>query len=69
MDTKKERIKKAFEGLDRDLIAQALGLARRNYVDQVATGNCKVSAKRARQLEKITLGKVPAKILRPDIFE
>lgn len=71
-------LKKAFEGIDRDMLAAALqrmkdgkhtkSVCSRNYIDQVVSGHVKPSAKRARHIEKATLGRVPAKLLRPDIF-
>lgn len=76
MDNKID-IKKAFEGIDRTLLANTLQSYKppedkqqctRNYIDQIAGGHVVVSAKRAKQIERATLGRIPAKILRPDIF-
>ena len=64
----KEEIKKAFQGIDRAALATALEVDNRTYIDQIAGGHVQVSAKRAKEIEKLTLGRVKAKVLRPDIF-
>lgn len=46
-----------------------MNVKNRTYVDQIAGGHVKVPAKRAKEIERATLGRVPAKILRPDIFD
>lgn len=81
MDTaekKQTAVKEAFEGIDRAKLAEALQglkgsagkkhICTRNYIDQIVGGHIVVSAKRAREIERLTLGRVPAKMLRPDIF-
>jgi DNA-binding transcriptional regulator YdaS (Cro superfamily) len=63
----KIKIKSAFSGIDRAQLAKKIKSSR-NTIDQVATGLLIVSAARARDIEKATAGKVPASVLRPDIF-
>ncbi len=38
-------------------------------IDQIATGKKTVSAQRAKQIDRLTNGQVPAHVLRPDIFD
>ena len=64
----KSNIKTAFSGVDRSLLAVKIKSSR-NTIDQVATGLLRVSAARAREIEDATNGKVPASVLRPDIFD
>jgi DNA-binding transcriptional regulator YdaS (Cro superfamily) len=59
-------IKAAFKGINRDLLAQAMGVSR-NIIDQIAAGFV-VSPRRAKDVEIYTNGKVTRQILRPDIF-
>jgi DNA-binding transcriptional regulator YdaS (Cro superfamily) len=66
---RKTNLKKAFEGIDRKRLADALNIRRRNYIDQVVGGHVIVSAKRAKEIERATLGRISAKLLRPDIFD
>jgi DNA-binding transcriptional regulator YdaS (Cro superfamily) len=65
----KDELRKAFNGINRNDLAKQLGTSNRNLIDQIASGNTQVSAKRAKAIERITFGKIPAKVLRPDIFE
>ncbi len=65
--TRRQRIKKAFEGVERKPLAAKLGV-KRHYVDAVAVGLKIVSHKRAREFEELTEGQVPASVLRPDIW-
>ena len=62
------KIKDAFSGIDRDLLAKKLKSSR-NTIDQIAIGKLEVSALRAKEIEKATNGKILASILRPDIFD
>lgn len=66
---RKDNIKIAFQGINRVWLANALKVTNRNYIDQIAAGHVSVSAKRAKEIERLTLGRVPAKLLRPDIFD
>lgn len=63
----KTKIKAAFCGVDRDLLAKQLKSSR-NTIDQIAAGLLLVSAIRAIAIEKATNGKILASVLRPDIF-
>lgn len=63
----KKAIKAAFAGVDRDKLVLDIKSSR-NTIDQVAAGLLIVSARRAREIEDATDGKVPASVLRPDIF-
>lgn len=67
--TNKTLIKEAFKGVDRAKLARDLKVANRTYIDQIAAGFTTVSPKRAKEIERLTGGIVPAKVLRPDIFE
>ena len=58
--------KELFEGIDRKMLAIAIGTTVR-VIDTIVNGS-QVSAKRALQIEKATLRRVKAKDLRPDIF-
>lgn len=62
-----KHFKELFKGIDRKTLARALKTSR-NVVDQFIGGFRQVSPRRARDIEKATGGKVPAKVLRPDIF-
>lgn len=68
----RHKIKNAFVGIDRDILAKALigkkSKHRRNIIDQIASGLTLVSPRRAMAIEKLTKGQVPKEILRPDIF-
>ncbi len=71
----KDKIRKAFDGIDREALAEALYAEhitrsdKRSYVDVVASGSTIVSAPRAKEFERLTRGKVKAATLRPDIFD
>ena len=68
-DAQRKNIKKAFAGIDRKIIARAIVKSgKRNLIDRIAGGTATVSARRAVEIERITFGKIPAKVLRPDIF-
>lgn len=67
IEINKESIKKAFKGINRKQLAKSLKTSRA-VIDLIATGYSKVSPRRALQIERLTGGKVRAKILRPDIF-
>lgn len=64
----RQGIREAFRGIDRDALCAALGIMNRNVLDQIAGAFKQVSALRARRIERATGGKVPAAVLRPDIF-
>ena len=64
----KQDVKKAFQSVDRDALSRKLGSSR-NTIDQIACGLILVSAKRAKEIERETCGLIPAKLLRPDIFD
>ena len=60
---------RAFKGIDRQYLARKLiKSGNRNIVDRIATGDMRVSFQRAKDIEKITFGRVKASILRPDIY-
>lgn len=63
----KKAIKKAFEGVDRDLLLNELKSSE-NTISQIVNGHLKVSAERAWKIQQITKGKVKAALLRPDVF-
>lgn len=63
----KIQLHERFKKISRGDLARSLGSSR-NTIDQIAGGHIIVSAKRAKEIERLTLGKVPAVILRPDIF-
>jgi DNA-binding transcriptional regulator YdaS (Cro superfamily) len=60
-------ITEAFKGIDRKALADLLHSSK-NTIDQVATGHRRVSPRRAMEIEKATSGRVPAAVLRPDIW-
>lgn len=64
----RQKIKEAFHDIDRVQLSIALGCTR-NVIDQYACAAKLVSARRARLIEAATKGKLPAYILRPDIFK
>jgi len=64
----KSHIKEAFKGIDRTTLAEMFD-TNRNYVDQIASGHTIVSAKRAKEIEAKTFGKIKASVLRPDLFD
>jgi len=68
MKANKAALKKVFEGIDRAKLARDLGKNRRNYIDQIAAGLVDVSPTRAKEIERVTYGRIPAAVLRPDIF-
>lgn len=65
----RERIRKAFSGIDRAELAKKLIPSKnRNLIDQIASGHKVVSPQRALKIEKFTSGRIPASVMRPDIF-
>ncbi len=62
------QIKESFKNIDRAKLVKALKSSE-NTVDQIANGLLIVSPKRAVVIETLTGGKVPAVVLRPDIFK
>lgn len=64
----REALKKCFIGLDRKALADALETSP-NVMNQIAGGFKRVSAARARAIERSSKGQVPAAVLRPDIFD
>ena len=62
-------IKKAFEGIDRVALAKALGTESMSFIYQIIGSFVQVSPAKAKQIERATLKRVTAKLLRPDIFE
>lgn len=63
----RKQIKKSFKDIDRSKLVKSLKSSK-NTVDQIANGLLAVSGTRARRIEVLTGGKVPAAVLRPDIF-
>jgi DNA-binding transcriptional regulator YdaS (Cro superfamily) len=63
----RKRLRKAFNNVDRNLLAKKLRVAR-NYIDQIAMGHKQVSPSRAIIIEGLTENKLTAELLRPDIF-
>jgi len=68
--TKAHRValQKAFIGIDRIKLAKAVGSSYA-VITQYAGGFKLASPKRALKIEKVTDGMIPAKLLRPDIFD
>jgi DNA-binding transcriptional regulator YdaS (Cro superfamily) len=64
----REKIKQSLKGIDRTSFAIKIGTSK-GMANKILTGNASVSALRAKEVEKRTDGLVPAKLLRPDIFE
>ena len=64
----KERIKKAFKGVDRPVLVKRLDSSI-GTIKLIATGLERVSGLRALSIERLTDGKVGAHILRPDLFK
>ncbi len=63
----KEKLIESFKGVDRKELAEKIGSSR-NTIDQIARGHSITSAMRAKLIEHATNGRVPATVLRPDIF-
>ena len=63
----KSRIKQYLRGVDREAFAKKLNISK-GMAAKILTGNASISAIRAKEIERVTDGLVPAKILRPDVF-
>ena len=63
----RQLIKMSFEGLDVQTLAIALNCSKVK-ISQIKNAHCVVSARRAKEIERLTKGQVPAAVLRPDIF-
>lgn len=70
MLTKEQRrhIKGCLKGIDRAAFATTTNTSKA-MAYKILTGNASISAVRAKEIEKLTGGLVPAKVLRPDVFE
>lgn len=60
-------IRNEFKNVDRELLSRELQTSM-GYIHQLIGGFVPIGAKRAKQIEKITRGRVRAAVLRPDIF-
>ena len=63
-----DKIKQSLKGIDRASFAAKIGTSK-GMANKILTGNASISALRAKEIERKTDGLVPAKLLRPDIFE